>query len=73
MEAAGAAATDLGAVGFGWRAQRGGFAGRMCGWGARSLTAPSILGLGVRHAGFPAACTPQRSRCDGHRTLVPAP
>lgn len=32
MAAAGAAATDLGAVGFGWKARRGGLAGRSGGW-----------------------------------------
>lgn len=78
MAAAGAAATDLGAVGFGWRARRGGLAGGMSGWGARSQTGPSRLGSGARHAGAARTESPGSSHLSAiavwrARTLVPEP
>lgn len=78
MAAAGAAATDLGAVGFGWEARREGLAGGMCGWGARRQTGPCSMGSGACHAGaaltgIPAAPASLRSPCGGRRTLFPEP
>lgn len=76
MAAAGASATDLGAVDFGWRERRGGLEGRMCGWGARQVPPSWVRGHATRErlrTGTLAAHTSLRSRCGGHCTQVAEP